>query len=261
MATLVLQPVHSMERVHRSFKGDNDMLVDRLIAASARKEVATDSLVERALVPFFDSSDAGGAATFQALQPGRRGAATKPVAVPGGLKRHAHDRSSSHLAGSPPRKEGEVMQAKHARRGSKPSSSASSGGRASVDGSDVEMSSPPAQQRKPRSGGKKHQRDSGAAKPAPPASAAPPAQRQSPPRKRPEPVLSMRALAAASASAGAALRSPGGGPKPTAPRGPAPTKFAGPAFTNSPTPDCLPIPTSSLLLAEAADGLRARLSL
>ncbi len=211
-------------------------------------------------MPFFDSSDAS-TASFQALQPGRRGAATKPVAVPGGLKRHAHDRSSSHLAASPPRKEGEVLQAKHARRGSKPSSPASSGSRASIDGSDVEMSSPPAQQRKLRSGGKKHQRDGGAAKPAPPATATPSGQRQSPPRKRSEPAHTMRALAAASDSAGAALRSPGGGPRVAAPRGSAPTKFAGPAFTNSPTPDCLPIPTSSLLLAEAADGLRARLSL
>ncbi|KAL4440315.1 hypothetical protein ABPG75_003316 [Micractinium tetrahymenae] len=258
MATLVLQPVHAMEHVHRSFKGDNDMLVDRLIAASARKEVATESLVERALVPFFDSSDAS-AASFQALQPGRRGAASKPVPVPGGLKRHAHDRSSLHLAGSPPRKEGEVLQAKHARRGSKPSSSASSGGRSGGD-SDVEMASPPAQQRKPRSGGKKHQRDGGAAKPAAPAPAGPSGQRQSPLRKRPEPALDMRALAAASAAAGAALRTPGGAPK-AASRWPAPAKFAGPAFTNSPTPDCLPIPTSSLLLAEAADGLRARLTL
>lgn len=217
-------------------------------------------LQERALVPFFDSSEEAGATSFKALQPLRRGSATKPVAVPGGLKRHAHDRSSSHLAGSPSRKEGEVLQAKHARRGSKASSSSSSGGRGSVDGSDVEMSSPPAQQRKPRSGNK-HQRDSSTAKLMAPASAAPSGQRQSPPRKRPEPALTMRALAAASASAGAALRSPGGVPKAPVPRSPAANKFAGPAFTNSPTPDCLPIPTSSLLLAEAADGLRARLTL
>ncbi len=38
-------PPPALQRVPRSFKGDNDMLVDRLIAASARKEVATDLLV------------------------------------------------------------------------------------------------------------------------------------------------------------------------------------------------------------------------
>ncbi len=36
-------------------------------------------------------------------------------------------------------------------------------------------------------------------------------------------------------------------------------RFAGPAYTNSPTPDSLPIPTSSLLAQHAAESLRSRL--
>ena len=216
-------------------------------------------------MPFFDSSDAS-TDSFQALQPGGC-RASKPVAVPkhqqpAGHKRHAHERSSSQLSGSPPGKETEVLQAKHAKRAGKPTASTASR-RASSPPSDAEMSSPPqlaSAQRKPRSGGKKHALDAtpGGAAPAAtkPAGAG---QRQSPPRKRPEPAIDMRQLAATAAAGAALLRTPGGA-KP-APRAALPTKFAGPAFTNSPTPDCLPIPTSSLLLAEAAEGLRSRLTL
>ncbi len=277
------------------------MLVDRLIAASQRKEVTMDSLQvrgaagfgtesrqggrcspaasrlppaapspalqpvpycpasplipcltalqlppfplpqERQLVPFFDSSEAS-ATSFTALQPSGRRAASKPVPVPAhGLKRV--ERSSGHLAGSPPKKEAELVQARHQRRAPRPASSG--GSAASGSASDTEMSSPaPSQQRKPRSQGKK-------GKGAP---AAPVAPRASPARRRAEPVADLAALAAASAAAGAALRSPAGRAPAGAKAGPAPYKFAGPAFTNSPTPDCLPIPTSSLLLQVCAAG-------
>ncbi|PRW39162.1 hypothetical protein C2E21_6994 [Chlorella sorokiniana] len=237
-AVLAPQPLdhHFVARSMKvqSFKGDHDMLVDRLIAASQRKEVAMDSLQERHLVPFFDSSEAS-ATSYQALQPGRR--ASKPVPVPAhGLKRA--ERSSGHLAGSPPKKEAEVLQARHQRRPARPASSGSSA--ASGAASDTEMSSPPPQQRKPRQGKKGK---------AAPASATAGAQRASPARRRADPVADL-----------AALRSPAGRAS-GAKAAPAPSKFAGPAFTNSPTPDCLPIPTSSLLLQEAADGLRSRLTL
>lgn len=259
---LVLQPapVHNMQP--RSWKGDDDMLVDRLIAASRMKQVSTESLVERTLVPYFDSSDVS-AGCFQSL--GRAAPATKPLAVPCGLKRHANERSNASLAGSPPRKEGKVVQAKHARRagkaaalpsGSGASASTTSGGRrGSNSGSDTEMTSPLASTRKPRSsGGKKHAlAAAGAFKPAL-------SDGSSSQRKRGEPAaIDMRQLAAASAAASSVLRTPGS--KGSAPRAPFPMKFAGPAFTNSPTPDCLPIPTSSLLLAEAAESLRSRLTL
>lgn len=243
-AVLAYQPDHFARMKVQSFKGDHDMLVDRLIAASQRKEVAMDSLQERQLVPFFDSSEAS-ATSFQALQPGRR--ASKPVAVPAhGLKRV--ERSSGHLAGSPPKKEAEVLQARHQRRAPRPATSGSSA--SSGAASDTEMSSPAPQQRKPRGQGKK-------SKAAPAAGA----QRASPTRRRADPVADLAALSAASVAAGAALRSPAGRAPSGAKAAPAPYKFAGPAFTNSPTPDCLPIPTSSLLLQEAADGLRSRLTL
>ena len=194
-------------------------------------------------MPFFDSSEAS-ATSFQALQPGRR--ASKPVAVPAhGLKRV--ERSSGHLAGSPPKKEAEVLQARHQRRAPRPATSGSS---ASSGASDTEMSSPAPQQRKPRGQGKK-------GKAAPAAGA----QRASPTRRRADPVADLAALSAASVAAGAALRSPAGRAPSGAKAAPAPSKFAGPAFTNSPTPDCLPIPTSSLLLQVRAPlGLQGRLT-
>ncbi|EFN54092.1 hypothetical protein CHLNCDRAFT_136216 [Chlorella variabilis] len=246
---------HTLVSVH-SFKGDQAHLLDKLIAASQRKEVPTEALKERTLVPFFDSSDAS-ATSFQSLQAGRRPAATKPLTVPKqpqaalqhGLKRHAHERSSAHLASSPPKKEAEVVQAKH-QRGKPAASAASSGGKGAAAGSssDTEASSA----RKPRpASGKKHQREVAARAAAPSGGS----QRASPPRKRPEHAAThARAPAAASA-----LRTPAKGTK-AAPAAPS-SKFAGPAFTNSPTPDSLPIPTSSLLLQEAADGLRSRLTL
>lgn len=185
---------------------------------------------ERQLVPFFDSSEAS-ATSFQALQPGGR-RASKPVPVPAqGLKRA--ERSAGHLAGSPPKKEAEVLQARHQRRAPRPASSG--GSAASGAASDTEMSSPPPQQRKPRGQGKKGK---GA----------------SPARRAPNPAADLAALSAASAAAGAALRSPAGRAPLGAKVAHAPSKFAGPAFTNSPTPDCLPIPTSSLLLQVRAAG-------
>lgn len=283
-STFVLPPQPAFDFNARmkvqSFKGDGDLLLDKLIAASQRKEAPMESLKERTLVPFFDSSEAS-AATFQSLQPGRHPAASRPVAVPAspagsphGLKRHAHERSSAHLAGSPPKKESEVVKAKHQRRGGKQAASAtgtspaSSGGKPSGGShSDSETTSA----RKPRGGavatkpaptaspavllalGKKHQRAA--------TGSGPQAQRQSPPSKRAEPMMDMAQLAAASAAAGAMLRTPGNkGAKPVA-AAPATTKFAGPAFTISPTPDCLPLPTSLLMMGEAADGLAARLTL
>ena len=189
-------------------------------------------------MPFFDSSEAS-ATSFQALQPGRR--ASKPVAVPAhGLKRV--ERSSGHLAGSPPKKEAEVLQARHQRRAPRPATSGSSA--SSGAASDTEMSSPVPQQRKPRGQGKK-------GKAAPAAGA----QRASPTRRRADPVADLAALSAASVAAGAALRSPAGRAPSGAKAAPVPYKFAGPAFTNSPTPDCLPIPTSSLLLQVRAAGV------
>jgi hypothetical protein len=195
--------------------------------------------------------------SFQALQPATspaRRAASTPIAAAKaaapyggqpahGLKRHAHERSGANLAGSPPRKETELIQAKHQRRSGKTASN--SGGKgASAASSDSETTSV----RKPRGApgsAKKHQREaSGVAAPGSSTS-----QRQSPLRKRPEGAapVDMHTLAAASAAASASLRTP---PKPAvkAAHPGLPSKFAGPAFTNSPTPDSLPIPTSSLLL-------------
>lgn len=194
---------------------------------------------ERTLVPFFDSEEASDT-TFQPLQPSRR-SPTKPAAVlPGkgghGLKRHAHERSSPQLAGSPPNKEAELVKARHQRRGKQAASAGS--------GSDTDASTA----RKPRASGpangRKHQLD-GAPRSAAPGGGS--AQRQSPQRKSPDhnADLDMVQLAAASAAAATSLRTPGKAPSLASLL---PSKFAGPAFTNSPTPDCLPIPTSSLLL-------------
>jgi hypothetical protein len=251
-ATLVLQPAHNDRMQVHTFKGDQPHLLDKLIAASLRKEVQPETLKERTLVPFFDSEEASDT-TFQPLQPSRR-SPTKPAAVlPGkgghGLKRHAHERSSPQLAGSPPNKEAELVKARHQRRGKQAASAGS--------GSDTDASTA----RKPRASGpangRKHQLD-GAPRSAAPGGGS--AQRQSPQRKSPDhnADLDMVQLAAASAAAATSLRTPGKAPSLASLL---PSKFAGPAFTNSPTPDCLPIPTSSLLLQEAADGLRSRLTL
>lgn len=179
-------------------------------------------------MPYFDSSEAS-TDSFQALQMGRHGVPTKPLPVPvakagrhgPGLKRA--ERSSGALASSPPKKENEVLQARH----HKPAPATSGGSSASGSASDTEMTSAPQLPRKQRAAGNK--------------------KGKSPQRKQRAGDSDMAALAAASAAAGAALRTPGGR-RPAAPRAPALSKFAGPAFTNSPTPDCLPIPTSSLLL-------------
>lgn len=241
-----------------SFKGDDAKLLDKLILASQIPTATPASLQERTLVPYFDSSDSADSsfAMLQRQPGGRHGA--KPLAVPAhgaGLKRHAHERSSAHLSGSPPKKENEVVQAKHQRqRAAKQAASASTttaGGKGSGSGSDSEMSSAP-QQRKAR----------GAKGGAAPQAQAP---QQPQGKKQGKQVAAaaaatadMRQLAAASSAAGAALRTPGSGKG--AGKG-LPLKFAGPAFTNSPMPDSLPIPTSSLLLQEAAEGLRSRLTL
>jgi hypothetical protein len=177
-------------------------------------------------------------------QPGGRHGA-KPLAVPAhgaGLKRHAHERSSAHLSGSPPKKENEVMQAKHQRqRAAKQAASASTttaGGKGSGSGSDSEMSSAP-QQRKARSA-------KGGAAPQAQAPQQPQGKKQGKQAAAAAAATAdMRQLAAASSAAGAALHTPGSGKG--AGKG-LPLKFAGPAFTNSPMPDSLPIPTPSLLL-------------
>jgi hypothetical protein len=178
-------------------------------------------------------------------QPGGRHGA-KPLAVPAhgaaGLKRHAYERSSAHLSGSPPKKENEVVQAKHQRqRAAKQAASASTatGGKGSASGSDSEMSSAPQQQRKAR-GAK------GAPAPQAQASQQPQGSKK---QGKQTATADKRQLAAASAAAGAALRTPGSAKGAGKGQGlPLPLKFAGPAFTNSPMPDSLPIPTSSLLL-------------
>ncbi|KAL4856438.1 hypothetical protein ACK3TF_003234 [Chlorella vulgaris] len=277
MATLVLQaqPPHHHARM-QVFKGDQDHLLDKLIAASQLREVSLDSLQERTLVPYFDASDAS-TASYLATQPGRKQAQQSPAGH--GLKRHAHERSSAHLAGSPPKKEAELLQARHQRRAKQAAScgsasaASSSGGKGSTStstsGSDTEMSSIPARKSRVLAApapARKHSRDASATTTAASRAAAASssgAQRATPPppSKRPssnQASLDMRQLAAASAAAAASLRTPG---KSGARTPPCPSKFAGPAFTNSPTPDCLPLPTSTLLFQDAADSLRSRLTL
>lgn len=267
MSTLVLQPsvlpVHPRGMKVTSFKGDDATLLDRLILASQIPTATPSSLQERILVPYFDSSDSA-ACSFAIMQQqagSRHGA--KPLTVPG-LKRHAHERSTANLSGSPPKKENEVVQAKHLRQrgaaAAKQAASASTtttvvtgskGGGNSGSGSDSEMTSAPQHaQRKARSG-----KAATATTPQPQAG-----RKQGNKQAAATATADMRQLSAASVAAGAALRTPGSSNKG---RGgsPAVYKFAGPAFTNSPMPDSLPIPTSSLLFQEAAEGLCARLTL
>eukprot|EP00887_Chlorella_sp_A99_P002418 scaffold10.g2418.t1 len=237
MATCLVLPQQpsSYAPMPYSFKGDTDLLVDSLIAASRKREVSDADLKERALVPFQFDSDVPPPAAAKALEAlRRRGAAAVPAGA--GVKRGA-ERSASHLAASPPRKESERQQGRHAPR--KPASSASSAGSAPSSGAGK------------HAGNRKHHRDP-SVKSLPALAATAGAGdgtpgRQSPPRKRAEATPS----AAPHAAAPRRFASSSGGKAatvaaPTAPAS-APGKFAGPAFFNSPTPDQLPLPKFATL--------------
>ena len=155
----------------------------------------------------------------------RRGA-SKAQAIPAhhGLKRVSSG-SAGSLSSSPPKKEAERQQGQHLRKPASPATSAD---------------------------GRKHRRDP-SAKNLPQLAATASSARALP------------AKAAAQAAAASALKpravvrpvnsaaslTPVRVSTPPAPNPLSGSKFAGPAFTNSPTPDSLPIPTSSLLMAEA----------
>lgn len=214
-----------------AFKGDHDQFIDRLVVSSQKKLVDDSLLQERALVPFFEPSDS----VNTSFEPLERRAQKAPFPQPHhGLKRNAGERSSASLSSSP-KKEITLSAAKQ-RRGTKSptapmrgsssdSESSATALRPSASGT-FEVPSPA------RGNNRKHNRQTDAQ----------PRRSPSPPHKR-EHLPSVDALAATLT--------------PVSKYGPG--KFAGPAFCNSPTPDSLPIPT--LLMQQAADSLRARLSL
>lgn len=243
-----------------SFKGDQDGHVEQLIVASMNKQIHDHELRDRPLVPFFDGI--GADTSFEPLQKRAHPHKSASQAISNGkhtasfdhhgLKRSVNDRSNAHLtdgSGSPPKKENQVVKAKH-RRNKGGAGATTSNGMPATPGapkhsksaaknaaalasdhtngthSDGELSAHTASKgAKQRDGGK-------------------------PPR--PAPSKSSAHLDVHSTSADGT---------PSKGNGFRTTKFAGPAFTNSPMPDSLPIPTTSLLLQEAAERMRSRLLL
>lgn len=228
----------------QQFKGDHELLVDRLVVASQKKQVDDSLLQERVLVPFFEPSDMSHT-TFEPLE--RRSRKSPPPAAQQhlGLKRNAGERSGASLSSSP-KKENHL--AKQRRSGAKPVPAAA--GRRAAYHSDSELSSTTNLMRtfstvsdgqtkpvnSPARGQRKHARQHADSLPA--ASAAGlPRRSASPPHKRehlPNSPMGQYGLAG---------------------------KFAGPSFCNSPTPDSLPIPTTTLLMQQAVDSIRSRLTL
>lgn len=201
-------PATVMPNAGHSFKGDQDIHVDRLIVSSKMKEVQASELQERELVPYFGADESGVAASAPLQKrPNKKQQAAPANGAHHGLKRNVGERSAPSLAaaGSPKKENGQP--AKHQRQG-----------------------------------GSKQQQQPAAAAAAP----APGAQQQQGKKKGAQ----RKGNGAQGTPARAAPLPP-----------PVASKFAGPAFTNSPTPECLPIPTSRFLMQDAADHLRSRLTL
>ncbi|GAB4814146.1 hypothetical protein N2152v2_001192 [Parachlorella kessleri] len=224
----------------QQFKGDHELLVDRLVVASQKKQVDDSLLQERVLVPFFEPSDLS-KTTFEPLE--RRSRRSPPPAQQHhGLKRNAGERSGGSLSSSP-KKENHL--AKQRRSGAKAVPAAI--GRRAAYHSDSELSSTTNLMRtfstvsdgqtkpanSPARGQRKHARQHAESVPTA-AAAVLPRRSPSPPHKREH--------------------------LPSSPMGQY-GKFAGPSFCNSPTPDSLPIPTTTLLMQQAADSIRSRLTL
>lgn len=205
-----------------AFKGDHELMVDRLVVASKKKHVDDSLLQERALVPFFESADPS-YSSFEPLE--RRIRSTHQH----GLKRGAGERSGASLAsgGSTPKKDNLAAQPAKHRRGGKQAPSDSEASSVTV----ARTGSSSSEATSPSRGQRKH----GRVPEAHPASAPGSQGRRSPspPHKRSEQLSAV-------IDAG---------------------KYAGPAFCNSPTPDCLPIPSTNFLMTEAAASLCSQLTL
>lgn len=209
-----------------AFKGDHELFLDRLVVSSQKKHVEDKQLLERQLVPFFESSNSSKAS----YEPLERVARKSLPAHGHGLKRNAGERSGNNLASTPSKKDPQTRQGKH-RRGAKSQGVKPQGPQANSDsevststfvriGSSDSASSPLRPQQK-------H---------TPTATLGDMGMASSPP----SPLNSEEHCSSLNADY---------------------NKFAGPAFCNSPTPDCLPIPTTSLLMQEAADSLQSQLML
>ena len=215
------------------------------------------------MVPFQFDADPSTTAKGTLEAPRR---SRKPAAIPSATipipqpKQHVSGKrggSATQLSTSPPKKESERAQGRHKKSASPPASSGVS---------------PPAGAK-----GRKHHRDpSTKSLPSLAATASVPGLQQSgrasPPRKRAETAPQPTSKPAVSGRRkGDSARELHGGITPAEPalaqqqaalaHSTSASRFAGPAFTNSPTPDSLPLPTSSLLLAQAAEHLGARLQL
>lgn len=237
-----------------SFKGDKEMHLDKLIQASQRKVVNDFSLSERQLVPYFDGSMAKiDEAHCQPLQQRSHLGAKHTNAgatPPSKNSKQSNSHSTPITSGGAQRKRGDRMEKKNqealnsnvkqnakaentnsnANANSTPHSTRKSKGKKSTNGESTVV---PAQQR--AAGLRKHNRD--------------PSQKQlqisedvplaRSPRVKRHVVDAINEPSTVSAA-----------------------RFAGPAFVNSPTPDSLPIPTTSLLaLYETVDRIQAGLVL
>lgn len=179
-------------------------------------------LRERALVPYFDAGDASGPPSGAPLQ--------KRLGPRKGLASHPIDALADSLGAGQAQPRGARGAA-----GSPPKENqAQPGGKQKKRGGAKQPQAQPQEAGSSR----KHHRDP-SAKNLPGLAAAPPA--APPPRKRQE---------------------QGGVDTPPQPAGLKPSaRFAGPAFTNSPMPDTLPIPTTGLLMHQAAERMQASLML
>lgn len=271
MSVAVLPRHHFATMPSASFKGDQDMLIDALINASRKREISDAQLKERALVPFQFDADlpmpSTAAKSFLEVPRRQRkasgtGSPTATIAIP---QQHVQDQRATKRAGgttqlgtSPPKKENERMQGRH-QKPAAPSTSGTGGAKGRKHHRDPSVKSLPAL--------------AATASTERQASMSAPAGRASPPRKRvetnngtskPTPGSSgnrrkgdsPRELCGPSSGATTVAL-----PQPVLAHSASASRFAGPTFTNSPTPDCLPLPTSSLLMAQAAEQLRATLQL
>lgn len=225
-----------------SFKGDQASHLDQLIASSQIKPGDVQPDQERALVPFFDSSESTNT-DFEPLQ-GRRAA---PPPAHHGLKRGAGERSAADLPSTAAAKKKENKQQAQQR--------------AAAAAIVPRAPAPEAPPHQPRAAGAKAVRF---AEPAAPRQAAqqPPAARTSK-HQRKDSGKNLLALLTGGQGANAPTgqQQPGHVTPPPQRKRPEMQRFAGPAFSNSPVPESLPFPTPGLLMSEAAESLRSRLTL
>ena len=235
-----------------SFKGDKEMHLDKLIQASQRKVVDDFSLSERQLVPFFDGSMAKiDEAHCQPLQQrSHLGVKHTNGATPPSKNIKHSNSHSTPIASGAQRKRGDRTEKKNqealngnvkqnvkaentnanSNTNSTPHSTRKSKGKKSTNGESTVV---PSQQR--AAGLRKHNRDSSQKQLQ--ISEDVPLARS--PRVKRHVVDAISELSTVSSA-----------------------RFAGPAFVNSPTPDSLPIPTTSLLaLHETVDRIQAGLVL